>query len=205
MNAQPCLFRACRGLRLRLSLASPGGMAHIRLMAARDDPPASAHALGRALEDLREPLAGYFRRRVREPAEAADLVQEVFLRLSTRGEAERIEHLRSYVFQVASSVLADRHRRRTVRHAEAHVPFDPERSAAAEIGPERIVAGREALKVALAALDRLPERTRTVFVLRRLEAMPYRDIAGRLGISVSAVEKHMVRAVAHLAGLEGLR
>ncbi len=38
-----------------------------------------------------------------------------------------------------------------------------------------------------------------IFVLRRLEGMKYLDIAARLGISVSAVEKHMERAVARLA------
>ena len=205
MNAQRRLFSALQAPGLRLSLASPDGVAHIRLMVARNEPPASNPALGRALEDLREPLLGYFRRRVFDRHEAPDLVQEVFLRLSTRGDAERIEHLRSYVFQVAASVLADRQRRRTVRHAEAHIPFDPERSAEAEIGSDRIVAARDALKAALRAVDRLPERTRTIFVLRRLEAMPYRDIADRLGISVSAVEKHMVRAVTHLANLEHLR
>jgi RNA polymerase sigma-70 factor (ECF subfamily) len=150
-------------------------------------------------------LLRYFERRVRERHEAADLVQEVFLRLSTRGDADKIEHLRSYVFQVAAAVLADRHRRRTVRQADAHVPFDPERIGEAEIAPDRIVAGREALGAALAILQTMPERTRTVFVLRRMEGMRYRDIAERLGISVSAVEKHMVRAVEYLAALGDVR
>ncbi|MDI1296884.1 MAG: sigma-70 family RNA polymerase sigma factor, partial [bacterium] len=74
-----------------------------------------------------------------------------------------------------------------------------------DIGPDRILAGREALKTALAALERLPERTRTIFVLRRLEGMRYLEIARRLGLSVSAVEKHMVRAVAHLAATGDIR
>jgi len=45
----------------------------------------------------------------------------------------------------------------------------------------------------------LPERTRVVFVLRRLENLSYSEIGLRLGLSVSAVEKHMLRAVRHLA------
>jgi len=44
------------------------------------------------------------------------------------------------------------------------------------------------------------ERSRVVFVLRRLEGLKYRDIAAQLNISVSAVEKHMERAIAHLMG-----
>ncbi|MEN2787863.1 RNA polymerase sigma factor [Sphingomonas qilianensis] len=159
------------------------------------------HARGAALEALRSPLTGYFRRRVREQDDVPDLVQEVFARLSMRGATDDIDHLRGYLFQVAASVLADRQRRRTVRHADAHVEFDPESMAEPEIGSDRILAGREALDAARAALETLPERTRTIFVLRRLEGMRYIDIGKRLGLSVSAVEKHMVRAVAHLAAL----
>lgn len=48
-------------------------------------------------------------------------------------------------------------------------------------------------------LQALPERTRVIFILRRLEGLKYQDIANRFGISVSAVEKHMERAVAQLA------
>jgi RNA polymerase sigma-70 factor (ECF subfamily) len=57
----------------------------------------------------------------------------------------------------------------------------------------------ESLQTAIAALQKLPERTRDIFVLRRIEGHAYRDIASKYGISVSAVEKHMVRAVQHLA------
>lgn len=50
----------------------------------------------------------------------------------------------------------------------------------------------------LAALDALPPRARTVVILRRFENLTYPQIARRMGISVSAVEKHMVRAMAAL-------
>lgn len=167
--------------------------------------PDDEQAKGVASETLRAPLTGYFRRRVRQQDDVSDLVQEVFVRLSTRGSFDNIENLRGYVFQVAASVLADRQRRRTVRHQDAHVEFDPERMGESEIGPDRILAGRQALKAALAAMDGMPERTRTIFVLRRLEGMRYLEIAERLGLSVSAVEKHMVRAVEHLAALGDVR
>jgi RNA polymerase sigma-70 factor (ECF subfamily) len=49
----------------------------------------------------------------------------------------------------------------------------------------------------------LPARTRDVFVLRRLEGLPYNEIAKRLGLSVSAVEKHMLRATRHLVARVG--
>ena len=171
----------------------------------RDENSETNHARGIALENLRTPLIGYFRKRVRQQDDVHDLVQEVFLRLTNRGSLDSIDSLRSYAFQVADSVLTDRQRRRIVRHQDAHVEFDPEHMGEAEIAPDRILAGRAALKAALLALNQLPERTRTIFVLRRLEGMRYLEISKRLSISVSAVEKHMVRAVAHLATCEDLR
>jgi RNA polymerase sigma-70 factor (ECF subfamily) len=50
----------------------------------------------------------------------------------------------------------------------------------------------------MAALLSLPELTRTVFVLHRLEGRKQREIALQLGISIKSVEKHMVRAGRHL-------
>jgi RNA polymerase sigma-70 factor (ECF subfamily) len=147
---------------------------------------------------FRPALAHYFRRRVADANEVEDLVQEVFLRVAVRQGAADVGNLGAYLFQAASSVLADRHRRRAVRHAQDHVPFDSETHADADFDAARILESRQSLDAALAALRVLPDRTRTVFVLRRLDGQPYRDIAAQLGISVSAVEKHMVRATQHL-------
>ena len=49
------------------------------------------------------------------------------------------------------------------------------------------------------ALEELPERTRDIFLMRRYEGLAYGDIAERLGISVSAIEKHVAKAVAYIA------
>ncbi len=64
--------------------------------------------------------------------------------------------------------------------------------------PERILLGREAYTQMLAALYELPERTRTVFILSRFEDVRGPEIARRVGVSISAVEKHIMRALAHL-------
>lgn len=159
----------------------------------------SGRLAGGAFEDLRVPLTCYFRRRVRQQDDVGDLVQEVFVRLFNREGANQITNLRGYSFQIAASVLTDSQRHRKVRRQSDHVEFDPEHMGPAEIAPDRILIGRETLSVAVATLHRLPERTRTIFILRRLEGMRYLEISRRLGISVSAVEKHMARAVAHLA------
>jgi len=167
-------------------------------MSGRDDTGESRRGLASAASSLRGSLLGFFRRRVPDPAEAEDLVQDVFTRIVARDSTEPVEHLGGYVFQVAQSVLADRGRRRVVRFAQAHVPFDNDQHADADFDPARILAGKEDLRRVTAALLSLPERTRTVFVLNRLEGRKYREIADQLGISVSAVEKHIARAIRHL-------
>ncbi|MGH6911922.1 MAG: RNA polymerase sigma factor [Phenylobacterium sp.] len=174
-------------------------------MPGRDDATDSGNAIAREAESLRQALAGYFRRRIADSSEAEDLVQEVFSRIVARDSPRPVEHLGGYVFQVAASVLADRGRRRGVRRADAHVPFDPDRHGEQDFDPERVLSGKQSLRAATAALLSLPERTRTVFVLHRLEGRRYREIAEQFGISVSAVEKHMVRAVQHLGATFGGR
>jgi RNA polymerase sigma factor (sigma-70 family) len=152
---------------------------------------------------LRGALARFFQRHVHDSDEADDLVQEVFLRIVRRGDTADIEHLDGYIFETASNVLRDRSRRRKARLADRHVPFDLDRHDIAELGPERALLGREGLNAAGVALLELPERTRRTFILRRLEGLSYREIGRRLGVSVSAIEKHMQRAVRHLAARTG--
>lgn len=145
----------------------------------------------------RPALMRFFRRKMRDINDVEDLVQEVFVRIAAR-QGGGIDNLGGYIFQTAASVLADRHRRRTVRHADDQVPFDTERHSGNDFDAGRVAESREVLRGVAASLMQLPERTRTIFVLRRLDGQNYKDIAVQFGISVSAVEKHMVRAVAHL-------
>lgn len=151
-----------------------------------------------AAPPLRAALSRFFARKGVEPAEIEDCVQDVFLRIVQRGACDHLEQFNGYVFTTAASVLTDRHRRRRARAADSHVPFEPEQHGDADFAADTVLADREALSAATRAILELPERTRQIFVLRRLEQLPYGEIALRLGISISAVEKHMVRAARHL-------
>jgi RNA polymerase sigma-70 factor (ECF subfamily) len=161
--------------------------------------PASHAALAAEAEPIRRWLTGYFRRRLRSVDDVEDLVQEVFTRIVARDSPEPVGNLGGYVMRTAASVLADRARRRATRHADQHLEFEEISHGDEEIDPERVLTGKEELHAATAALLSLPARTRTVFVLRRLEGYRHGEIAAHLGISVSAVEKHMVKAIRHLS------
>ena len=160
-----------------------------------DSERAAIEALSR---EFRTSLTRYFAKRCKETAEIDDLVQEVFLRLVKRSSVTDVTKVRAYVFQTASSVLNDWLRRRKVRAAGEHEEFSPETHAGMDFSPDRVLIGRDRLAEAIAILMEMPERRRTIFVLRRIEGLRYKDIAARLGISVSAVERHMRRAVLHL-------
>ena len=149
---------------------------------------------------LKAPLTRYFGSRVRRGADIEDLVQEVFLRLARRRGAAPVEAAEGYVFAIANSVLADSYRRAS-RRPQGGEPLERAESLALadSRSPERVLLGHEELAIVERALCELPERTRFAFVLSRYEELSYPEIARRLGVSVSAVEKHMMRALAHLA------
>ncbi|HEX6858584.1 MAG TPA: sigma-70 family RNA polymerase sigma factor [Caulobacteraceae bacterium] len=132
-------------------------------------------------------LRRYFQRRA-DPAEADDLVQEVFLAMHRRVDDTPIENVQGYLFRVAAGVLSKRPARR------AGEPIPESFSLADELSPERRLLGREALSRLVVALQALPPRARQAFTLHRFEEMTYAAIAAHMGVSVSAIEQLISRA-----------
>lgn len=159
---------------------------------------APSQPLAGLVDEFGPALANYFARRVGNNDEVPDLVQEVFVRLVRREEVVHMGGLRGYVFETAHSVMVDWLRRRDVRRAGVHESFDPDLHGDTDFASDRVLMDREDLSRVIAALMELPERTRAIFVLRRIEAMKFKDIASRLGVSVSTAEKEMARAMVHL-------
>ena len=139
----------------------------------------------------------FLSRRLRDGADVEDLTQEVFARLLKRAELGEIANIEGYLFHTAANLLRERARKAARRPGDtAHT--DEIDAAVEEFSPERILLGREAYARMVEALQELPERTRTIFVLNRFEELSAAEIARRLGVSVSTVEKDMMRAIAHL-------
>lgn len=145
----------------------------------------------------------FFLRRAASPNDAEEMVQDLFLRLLRRADFMTLENVDGYVFEAAANVARDRGRHDQARGGGRHVDIDSLSAESDEPGAERVVAGRQRLATLLKVMNTLPPRARTIVILRRFENLTYAEIATRLGISVSAVEKHMVRAMLALRHATG--
>ncbi|GAM97371.1 sigma factor of ECF subfamily [alpha proteobacterium U9-1i] len=155
--------------------------------------------LEKLVERYRKPLLGFFARRVHDHAEAEEMTQEVFFRLAKRPDVLSEPTIEGYIFETAANLVRDRVRRNRVRNPEGQVQLeDIVELPSDEPSVERALEGRRRLRVLLDALSELSPKCRSVFLLHRYSGMPQSEIAKRFGISVSAVEKHMTRALLHV-------
>lgn len=142
-------------------------------------------------------------RRLHGGHDAEDLLHDAYLRLAEfrarrDGAAEPIANPDAYMVRTAVNLGIDARRRdrkidgsaaveMRCRDMEDHAPLQDE-----------VLAARRRLARVQEGLKRLTPRTREVFLMHRLDGLKYREVAERLGISQSAVEKHIAKAALFL-------
>lgn len=150
---------------------------------------------------IRPRLEAVARKRTGSRETAEDLVQDTWLRLEAATLDAPVEHPGAYIGRIADRVVSDHqrkgHRRAGIDAELSELIWDD----ADEISPERVLIGRERLAAACRVLDELPEKTRRIFLMNRIEGIPHRRIADMLGISDDAVYYHIRRALERLAEL----
>ena len=132
-------------------------------------------------------------------AEAEDLVQEAYARAIAASRHREILNPRSFVLTIIRNLAHERHRRATVVRFE-HLA-DLEAMEIADSAPDQfaILSGNIELARLIDLMDRLPPQARAVVKMRRIEGLLPRDIAARMNLSVSTVEKHLAKGLAILA------
>lgn len=148
-------------------------------------------------------LRAWLLRRQVAGLEVDDVVQDTYARLSTAANVESVRNPRSYMFRTAYSVIADHLRHNQVVEMHSFAQFESEEFVADEPSPEQIAGDREELIRLGEAIAGLPDGERQVLMLRRIDELPQRAVAERLGISESNVEKRMGRAIRRLADALG--
>jgi len=157
-------------------------------------------------------LPQYFRRlqalllrRGRTRQDAEDLIQEAFLRMQEYcergGTVEKPEHfLVRTVLRLAINARRDEHR-------ELYVDQDVDELTLlidTNPSPDEVLAADECLKGMEHALQAVSQRTRDIFFMHRVDGLSYAQIARQKRMSISAIEKHIARALAALADIKDL-
>ncbi len=127
---------------------------------------------------------------------AEDVAHDACLRLLERGGHPPIERPRSFLYRTALNLVIDRHRRQSVRQSEPLEVLDSDERWHSP-APSQLLHLDERLEMVRRALDELSAPCRESFLLRKLEGLSHPQIAERLGVSQSVVEKHIVNAMKH--------
>ena len=160
------------------------------------------------IAEERSRLRNFIRRRVPDPADAEDIVQEVFYELV---EANRllmpIEHVTGWLFRVARNRITDLFRkRRPDSFGDAAVGGEDDDASlrmedllpSAEAGPEALYLRHALFDELERALDELPEEQRAVFVAHELEGRGFKEMAAESGVSVNTLLSRKRYAVRRL-------
>jgi RNA polymerase sigma-70 factor (ECF subfamily) len=147
-------------------------------------------------------LKSFIAKRLHCEHEAADVVQETFIRLlrvdsKEQGRVEQMQSPKAFIYKIASNLAIDRLRQKQA--LSKHECSDVEIEDIEDLQPTlfRVVDSEERLRQLLVVVEELPSKCRKVFILHKFKQWSYQEIADKLRISRSMVEKHMMKALKH--------
>ncbi|WP_272520746.1 RNA polymerase sigma factor [Providencia sp. PROV223] len=159
-----------------------------------------ARKISGAYQSTYSQLVRFFRSRLDNSNDADDLSQDVFTLWLNRKEQTPVNESRAYLFKIANHVLID-HWRRNQRQTKSETSIDDithephfEQSQA---DPSEILEHQQRIQRLSEALETLPPRRREAFLLYRFDGLSQSEIAERMEISISMVEKHIAAALVH--------
>lgn len=133
-----------------------------------------------------------------KPDEVAEIVQETYCRIQQVGNVETIRNPRAFLFRIAHNIrFNERQHRRHILERE-RLDIDSVELASEAPSAYRSFKGEQDLEIVRAAFEALSAPCREAFVMNRFKSLTFAQIAVRLDISVSMVEKHVAHAVSHM-------
>jgi RNA polymerase sigma factor (sigma-70 family) len=152
----------------------------------------------------RASLLRFFAARLGSVAAAEDLVQDIYLKISTLGDEAEVESPAAFLYRVGANLLLDRARRERRAMARDGAWSETRRVAAGaedaadEPALDDALASRQRLQRLTEAVTQLPAQMQRAFRLHKFDGFSHVETAKRMGISVSAVEKHISAALKSL-------
>lgn len=152
-------------------------------------------------DEKRANLVRFFAARLNSRAEAEDLVQDLYIRISGMESIGPVDNPSALLHRIGSNLMLDRLRsqkRSGARDSDwrsVNTTVVAGHEVADEPAADEVVASRQRLKALVEAVEDLPEKTRQAFQLHKLEGHSHMETARRMGISVSTVEKHISSAL----------
>jgi RNA polymerase sigma factor (sigma-70 family) len=150
-------------------------------------------------------LTRYLNRLWRPAAEVSDLRQETYVRVYESAARALPHSPKNFLFATARNLMVDKMRRERTVSIEYRQDLDLPGFSVDEFTPERCLSARDELQRLTIVFDGLPETTKEVIWLRRVEGLSQREAALRLGITEGALEGHMTRGIRSLSALATLR
>ncbi len=135
--------------------------------------------------------------------EIDDVVQEMYAKIGSLDTFDHIRNPKHYALQTVHSILLNHIRRSHIVSISAVGDFSDWNLISPDANPEQQVSLREEIAEISSAIASLPERTRDVLMLRRVEGLSQRETAIRLSIAEKTVEKHLSSAALMLANRFG--
>jgi RNA polymerase sigma factor (sigma-70 family) len=145
-------------------------------------------------KDLWRYLSGKIARRVSKPLDAEDLLHSAYLRMVRYRAEHVVANPAAFLVRAACNISIDNYRRDKV------IADESEAFEVRDLTPlqDEVIAARDRLNRVKSGLERLSPKTRDIFLMHRLQNMKYQEIANAYGISQSAVEKHIAKALSFL-------
>jgi RNA polymerase sigma factor (sigma-70 family) len=144
-------------------------------------------------------LMRYLTRTWPNPQEITDLRQDIYVRIYEAAAKATPFSPKSFLFTTARHLMTDRIRRKRIVSIDAVGDLDALNVLIEEITPEQHTSAHQELRRLAEAIDQLPPRCREVVWLRRVNEVPQKDVAVRLGITQKRVEKHVMKGMKLLA------
>jgi RNA polymerase sigma factor (sigma-70 family) len=145
-------------------------------------------------------LRAYLRRRFPSVTDVDDILQESFVRLLRARETGGVACVRAYLFTIARNAANALLRRPKIFHEHPLTARSVLRVAQSGTDVAEQVSLRQEIALLLDAIDALPPRCREIFILRKLQGLPQKDIAARLGLSVQTVQVQVAVGARKCAG-----